>query len=206
MQRRHQPVPCPSTPAASVGTVTARRWRHSLPLPTPLSPPLPRRGHRWCWCRTICSTAFASWTRQRVGARIAQHPLSLLTWYLHHLRNARSVVKQCLVFVYLTVFCVCMCCIRGAGVSGMVTTYAGVCSSTYGYVNGPVASARFRTPTGLARSVLTPYVVYVCDTGNGLVRSINLNTGKESGCWLPFSFLHSVALMWVCSISKRRCR
>ena len=52
--------------------------------------------------------------------------------------------------------------------AGVATTFAG--TGTYGYTNGPAASADFRAPAGLAIDVNDN--IYVADQGNGAIRKI----------------------------------
>jgi len=61
--------------------------------------------------------------------------------------------------------------IRAIGAHGMVTTVAGAGGLT-GYADGPAAEARFDTPCGVA--VAADGRIFVADTGNGLVRAIDL--------------------------------
>ena len=64
-------------------------------------------------------------------------------------------------------------CIRRIDSSGNVTTYAG--TTVPGYQDGPVASAQFSQPSGLA---LNGSLLYVSDTLNDVIRQIDLSTGQ----------------------------
>lgn len=59
-------------------------------------------------------------------------------------------------------------CIRKITQAGIVSTVAG--SGTYGYADGPVATAEFKTPMGIA--VDQNGTVYVSDGGNNCIRKI----------------------------------
>jgi Major capsid protein N-terminus/NHL repeat len=57
----------------------------------------------------------------------------------------------------------------------LVTTLAG--NGTAGYVNGTGSAARFNSPVGIAFDA-TSRLLYVADTGNHTIRSVNVDTGE----------------------------
>jgi DNA-binding beta-propeller fold protein YncE len=65
--------------------------------------------------------------------------------------------------------------------SGLVSAYAG--TGTPGWFDGPAASSRFRTPTGIA--VDSARNVYVTDWGNNAVRKYTLATGAVTTLVAP---------------------
>lgn len=58
--------------------------------------------------------------------------------------------------------------IRVISPKGIITTFAG--SGTYGYMDGPAATAEFATPYGIALDAANN--LYVADVGNGFVRKV----------------------------------
>ncbi|MGH9476310.1 MAG: hypothetical protein ACRD1C_08245 [Terriglobales bacterium] len=64
--------------------------------------------------------------------------------------------------------------IRRIDPSGSVTTYGGL-QGQPGLVDGPLASAEFDLPTGIAVSGTT---MFVADTMNGVIREVNMSTGQ----------------------------
>lgn len=58
--------------------------------------------------------------------------------------------------------------VRQVTSTGVVTTWAG--DGSYGYTNGPVATASFMSPLGVVAG--TSGVVYVADTGSNMIRAI----------------------------------
>lgn len=69
--------------------------------------------------------------------------------------------------------------IRVIGVDGTVTTLAG--SGQPGMEDGLADSASFDTPTGLAFD--SRGILYVADTGNRVIRSVDMNGGVSTPAW-----------------------
>jgi len=61
-----------------------------------------------------------------------------------------------------------------------ITTIAGSKTSTPGFVDGPLATARFDAPWDICADNARPGVFFCTDFNNGAIREINLNTGMVS--------------------------
>ncbi|PIZ02039.1 hypothetical protein COY60_00355, partial [Candidatus Gracilibacteria bacterium CG_4_10_14_0_8_um_filter_38_28] len=71
-------------------------------------------------------------------------------------------------------------CIRKVDTSGILSTIAGVCSTSGGYVEGTsTGTARFNSPYGLALDE-TNNLLYVADYSNNRIRKIDLTTNTTS--------------------------
>ena len=79
-------------------------------------------------------------------------------------------------------------CIRKVTVTGAVSTIAGLPSASGGFVDGKASTAQFQAPTELWISGGTK--IYVIDSGNSVIRSINL-TSLEVGTMTTVGSLNS---------------
>jgi hypothetical protein len=80
-------------------------------------------------------------------------------------------------------------------VTGQVSVLAGHVGIP-GFVDGIGVSASFDGPQGLAASLAHADVVYVCDTGNFAIRSINVSDGKRVQPCVPRFQLPQCAVCW----------